>query len=113
MEDLSETKDPDSAAADDGGNGQVQRLTPGMTGRWLVFTQRSVHVWDLHRFTYARRPGEGSQSFAWDAVEALIWEVRAWPEVGGTFLVYFEDPADPSQVQWRMSSRIRRIEPDE
>lgn len=113
MDDISDPRNSDSIEAKDSQPEEIQHLSPNMNGRWLVFTQRTVHVWDLNRFTYARHPGESSQSFAWDTVEAPIWDVRAWPEVGGTFLVYFEDPANPSHVQWRMSSRIRRIEPDE
>lgn len=37
----------------------VTALTPEMSGRWLVTTQGSAHVWDLDAMTWERRPGPG------------------------------------------------------
>lgn len=88
----------------------VERLDPGMSGRWRVSTRRSVHVWDLDEGTYARLPGPLSDSFDGDGVAARIYTVRVWPEVGGRFWVYVDDAQDNSMTQWRISSTVRSIE---
>lgn len=89
----------------------VERLAPGMTGRWRVLTRRAEHIWDLDKMTYTRLPGAASSPFAHDEVTASILSVERWPQVGSTSLVFFDDPNDPLIEQWRISSTIRRIEP--
>lgn len=101
------------AVESDSGAEGVQRLSPDMSGRWRVFTKRTVHVWDLDRGTYVRLPGAGSSAFDWDGVEAPILTVRVWPALGEPFFLFFRDPRNLVMEQWRISSPVRRIEPDE
>lgn len=91
---------------------QVDQLVPGMKDRWLVASQSSFHLWDLDAMTYARIPGPASQSgsFGLDLRVLAITRVDAWPRVGSTSLVWFDDPGDPGGTeQWRQSSRIISI----
>lgn len=89
----------------------VDALTPGMTGRWLVTTQGSRHVWDLDAMTYQRIPGAGRGQFAYDLRVVKITRVERWPRVGDVFHVMYDDPREPTRwEQWRRSSAIRRIE---
>lgn len=90
----------------------VEKLTPDMTGRWLVTTQGTEHLWDLDRGTYARMPGESSVAGAFDhdGTEHPITRVEWWPRVGGQALVWYDDPENPVFIeQFRRSSRIRSI----
>lgn len=89
----------------------VTELTPHMTGRWLVTTSGSRHVWDMDNGTYTRMPGEGRGRFTGDGAALSIYAVRVYPRVGASFYVELDDPADPLQVQWRLSSTVERIEP--
>ncbi|WP_460966693.1 hypothetical protein [Pedococcus soli] len=84
-------------------------LGPGMGGRWLVRTKLSEHLWDLDQMTYTRRAGPQSVVMAYDNVEVAITAVDLWPRVGGRSLVWFDDPQDPTQEQWRLCSAIRSI----
>lgn len=87
-------------------------LGPDDVGQWLVFTQGSVHLWDLDARTYRRQPGNGRSRFEWDGRTVRITHVGRWPVVGQTSLVWFDDPARPDKVeQWRQSSTIREIRP--
>lgn len=90
----------------------IDRLTPGMTGRWLVTTQGSHHEWDLDAMTYTRISGPASQSgrFAHDGQQLKITRVADWPRLGATSLVFLDDPSDPLRKElWRRSSRISAI----
>lgn len=89
---------------------EVSVLTRGMSGRWLVTTQGSQHVWDLDAMTYQRIPGRGSAQMAHDHQTHPIVRVEVRPIVGGYFRVWFTDPDDPGWEQFRQSSTIRRIE---
>jgi hypothetical protein len=91
----------------------TNELTPEMTGRWLVRTQGSWHLWDLDAMTYMREPGPESKSgsFAHDGKPMTITRVDFWPKVGATSLVFYDDPDDPTKEQWRWSSTIRMISP--
>jgi hypothetical protein len=90
----------------------VDRVSPGMAGRWLVVTQNSRHEWDLDAMTYTRLPGRSSLSgsFVMDSRAMPISRVDLWPQVGSTSLVWFDDPVDPAGTEhWRRSSRIISI----
>lgn len=86
----------------------VQELTAEMSGRWLVTTQGSQHVWDLDAWTYERRPGRGRGNFQGDGVPQRIWAVGRFPKVGFSFYVELDDTVD--QVQTRLSTEVVRIE---
>ncbi|MGL6236117.1 MAG: hypothetical protein ACRC20_12325 [Segniliparus sp.] len=93
-------------------NETVEELTPGMTGRWLVTTQGSQHLWDLDRMLYTRLPGEQSLAgkFGLDGEAHPITRIGRHPRVGETSLVFFDDPSDPTKYHWRQSSVIKKIE---
>jgi hypothetical protein len=90
----------------------IDRLNPGMRGRWLVTTQCSRHEWDLNEMTYMRIPGSNSQSghFPHDHQRMKITRVARWPRIGTTSLVFYDDPEHPQRTElWRLSSRIIAI----
>ena len=86
----------------------VQELTPDMGGRWLVTTQGSTHIWDLDSWTYERRPGAGRGNFGGDGVPQPIWCVKRFPRVGESFYVELDESL--TQIQFRISTEVRRIE---
>jgi len=43
---------------------EVDALSPESTGRWLITTQGSQHIWDLDAMTYWRLPGNASGMFS-------------------------------------------------
>lgn len=61
----------------DGPRQKVQRLTQGHTGRWLVTTQGSTHLWDLDAMTYVRNPRrcDMRRVLDWDGQKVPIWKV--------------------------------------
>lgn len=100
------------ATADHTAQRQVDALTPGLGGRWLVETQGSTHVWDLDAMTYTRAPGPRSLSgsFDFDQQPMPIAHIERWPQVGSTSLVYLDGPHEPERAElWRRSSRIVSI----
>lgn len=89
----------------------VEELTPDSRGRWLVTTRGSKHEFDLDRATYKRMPGKGRGDFVGDGTAHRIYLVGAWPRVGQSFYVEFDDPQSPiDRVQTRLSSTVQRIE---
>lgn len=86
----------------------VQELNSTMTGRWLVTTGGSQHVWDLDTLTYTRIPGPGRGNSSYDGVPQRIWAVKAWPKLGSSF--YVELDVSFRQIEWRLSTAVRRIE---
>lgn len=92
---------------------QVEELTAEHTGRWLVTTQGSRHVWDLDEMTYMRLPTEASKSGAMphDGRPVRIDRVVWWPKVGERSWLWFDDPQYPLFVEhYRINSVIKRIE---
>lgn len=92
----------------------VRALDHSMGGAWLVRTRGSTHVWDLDAMTYTRRPGpdSGSGSMRFDGCAMPITGVEAWPEVGKSFVVWYDDPEDPDLMEhYRISSTVRSIRP--
>ena len=81
-----------------------------MTGRWLVTTQKTQHIWDLDAMTYQRVPGPASKQVDHDIDPQPITHIERWPAVGSVFVAYFDDPRHPDMLeQWRQSSTIRAI----
>lgn len=88
------------------------RLTRADTGSWLVSTSSAQHVLDLDARLYTRLTTRFSEPMVGDNVPQHIWRLDVYPQVGGKFLVEFDDPDDPSgTAQWRLSSTVRRITP--
>lgn len=102
----------DGAGVNGSQSSKVERLGPHTLGRWRVVTERAVHLWDLDRMAYVRIPGLDSEAFGWDGSPQAIVDVRKWPVVEETFCIYVSPPENPLAGQWRISSRIHRIEPD-
>lgn len=91
----------------------TDHLDDSSTGVWLVTTVGSQHVWDFSRAPYifwTRRPGVGSPSLGADGQAHRLTLVEAWPRVGASTLVFFDDPHDFVMEQWRISSPIVKIE---
>jgi hypothetical protein len=90
----------------------VEAIDANSTGRYLVATQSSQHIWDLDEMTYqhlsAKRGSGPSQ-----AAEVLpITIVERWPAVGCTSLLWFDELVEtilPIE-HWRQSSTIISIE---
>jgi hypothetical protein len=88
----------------------VDDLSHADTGRWLVTTHGSRHLWNLDEGTYCRLPGDGRAAFALDGIPVKLNRVEAWPAVGQCFLIRFDDIENPSLEHWRLSSTVRSIE---
>jgi hypothetical protein len=90
----------------------VAELSEESTGRWLVTTQGSHHLWDFDRMTWARFPGPRSLrgSCLADLEDLPIIQIGRYPKVGGLSVVLCVNPHFPEIVHWRQSSLIERIE---
>ena len=88
----------------------VAALCAGMTGRWLVRTRSSEHIFDLDAGTYCRVPGDTAKQFAYDGQAQRITRVVQWPAVGHRSFIWYDDPECPDALeQYRISSTIRSI----
>ena len=93
---------------------EVQELNGFTTGVWVVETADSSHIWDLDDMTYTRRPGpsSGADGREFDGNAMPITRVDAWPKVGESFFVWFDDPDDPDRAEhYRTSSTVQNIRP--
>ena len=98
--------DPAAGQIDD----QVDELGPDSTGRWLVRTRGSEHLFDLDNGTYRRTPGSGHGRFPHDGHTVRLTSVERWPQVGGTFFIWVDDHEHPDLIEhWHQSSTIRSI----
>lgn len=91
---------------------EVKALTNDMDGVWVVHTQGSTHLWDLDAMTYTRHPGPSSRAgtMQFDGNAMPITRVVAWPRIGDSFFVWFDDPEDPDLLEhYRISSIVRGI----
>lgn len=90
---------------------EVDELTEGMGGKWLVTTQGSSHEWDLDNMTYKRIPGPESRAGAMsqDGDVMRITRVDRYPKVGNVSFVWYDDPSDFVIEHWRQSSTIVSI----
>lgn len=89
---------------------EILELTEDMTGRYLVKTQGSIHLWDLDNKFYVRNPSPESMANRHmpDHVNhrPLSWvKVERWPKVGQSFLTILN-----GDMPWHRSSTIRSIE---
>lgn len=91
----------------------AELLDATATGVWLVTTVGSQHLWDFSRspdIYWTRLPGIGSPGLGADGQAHLLTLVEAWPRVGASTLVFFDDPDDFVMELWRVSSPVVRIE---
>jgi hypothetical protein len=93
-----------------GSSASVQGLGPGSTGRWLVRSRGSEHLFDLDAGTYSRRPGAGHGRFRHDGHVVRLTRVERWPKVGERFFIWVDDHEQPAAVEhWHQSSPIVSI----
>lgn len=93
---------------------EVLELSDYFDGVWVVETRGSSHIWDLDNMTYTCGPGSSSRvgGTKFDGNAMPITRVQAWPKVGESFLVWFDDPEDPDLLEhYQTSSAVRRILP--
>ena len=91
----------------------ADHLDDASTGVWLVTTAGSQHIWDFSRSPYiywTRLPGVGSPNLGADSQAHRLTLVEAWPRIGASTLVFFDDPNDFVMEQWRISSPVVRID---
>lgn len=88
----------------------VTELTAASTGRWLVTTSGSEHIWDLDARTYTRMPGAGRGRFIGDGAPMRLFSVAEFPAVGKHFRIRLFDCVPSGLILWRVSSPITRIE---
>jgi hypothetical protein len=88
-------------------------LGPDDTGSWLITTQGSRHLLELdHGLRYTRLPGEGRLQLAYDGVPVQLTRIEQWPAVGGSMLIWFDEPTAPlDKENWIQTSTIKAIEP--
>lgn len=90
----------------------VDALTPDMTGRWIIRTQGSDHVWDLDLHLYERHQLDGLNPMRRDREPLALMprQVLRWPTVGRYFIIAVYDVADdPNVFTLRTSSIIVSI----
>lgn len=96
--------------------GAVEELTPGMTGRWIVQTQGTLHLFDLDAHEYERRQHDGLNPMRQDHTRVALPDdaIIVWPTVGSMFrIVVSVDGYDGYMGSVRTSSLIRSITPEE
>lgn len=91
---------------------QADELTPQSTGRWLITTEHSLHIWDLDEMTYTRLPKlPEAQPHAHDETVVNIYRVVRWPKVGARPYLWFDDPEHPKNLRdWRINTTVLKIE---
>jgi hypothetical protein len=88
----------------------VDALGPESTGRWLVRSRGSEHLFDLDAGTYCRTPGPGHGRFRHDGHTVKLTNVVRWPRVGDTFLIWVDDHEHPNLLEhWHQCSTIASI----
>jgi hypothetical protein len=89
----------------------VNELTSSSTGKWIVTSQGSRHIFDLDNFTYKRIPGDLSQNFSYDSEEVKLSSIKVYPKVSSSFYIFFDDLDFPDSLEhWRISSTIVSID---
>ena len=84
-------------------------LDPQMSGRWLVGTRNTQHLWDLDTMAHTRLSGPRSSYMEHDGRACHISRVVIWPRVGIRAFVWVEDPSDPLMEHYRVTSPVRSI----
>lgn len=106
------TQDPASPGPDDQltSGRTVGELGPTSTGRWVVRTRDSEHLFDLDAKTYRRSPGKSKFVSTHDQRTATLTCVELWPRVGEPFLIWIDDPDKPDLLEhWHKSSIVQSI----
>lgn len=87
-------------------------LTAEHTGRWLVTTEHSRHIWDLDEMTYTRFPEyPDAQPHEHDEAVVEIERVVRWPEVGARPHLWFYEPGLPRHFKdCRINTTVVKIE---
>lgn len=93
----------------------MERLTENDRGTFLVKTQGSAHVWDIHEVrgevrVQVTRYSSGRNPFGCDMLTGRPYKatVDVWPSVHGYFTNIVNGGA--GDVPWTRSSTIRSIE---
>lgn len=89
----------------------VGELGPESTGRWLVRSRGSEHLFDLDAGTYRRRPGAGHGRLRHDGHTVRLTRVERWPRVGEAFFIWVDDREYPALEHWHQSSPVVGIYP--
>lgn len=103
---------PTLDAQNEKGEGDPMAMTElhaGMGGCWEVAARTSRHVWDLDAMRYTRLPGPTATAMEYDGIAVAIGRVAVWPVVGRQSLLFFDDPNESSQEQYRVCSTIESI----
>ena len=88
----------------------VDELGPENTGRWLVRSRGSEHIFDLDAGTYIRHPGAGHGQFRNDGHAVRLTRVERWPKIGEPFFIWVDDHEHPAVLEhWHQSSSIISI----
>ena len=87
----------------------VDALDQGSSGRWVVTTRTSRHVWDFDQMTYLRLRGPSGPVFDNDGVALDITHIGIYPAVGGSSLMFYDDPDNEAVQRWRQSATIVSI----
>jgi hypothetical protein len=87
----------------------VTELTDASTGKWLIETQGSTHLWDLDEMTWVRTQRDGLNPMDYDGKTLPIIHVKRMPKVGDTFFVWTSDHAQAFYGEWHQSSTIKSI----
>lgn len=88
----------------------VTELDETSTGRWIVTTRGSTHLFDLDARTYSRTPGTASLHTDHDGLTVPLTRVERWPRVGSSFFIWVDDHDFPAALEhWHQSSEIRSI----
>lgn len=88
----------------------VEELTIDDRGRWEVQTVGSTHIFDLDRRTYVRHRRSSRRGFEHDGREMHVTGWERWPKVGGSFLIWLDDPDVADLLEyWRQSSQVVSI----
>lgn len=93
---------------------ETTEVTAETEGTWLVETMGTRHVWDLDRRRYLRSPGPETHAdpMPHDNTFVPITRIDAYPTIGQSSFVWFDDPDDghPGGTEhYRRSSTVRRI----
>lgn len=91
---------------------QADEFTPQSTGRWLITTQGTLHIWDLDQMTYVRMPSAAAKpgSMGHDKRPVPLTRVVRWPRVGECSCIWYDDPDSKFWERWRVSSEVQKIE---
>lgn len=91
----------------------VDALAPGMTGKWMVHTEFSNHLFDLDLHLYRRQQIDRAFNELRKDDLPLVLEpthIIFWPEVGKEFTIVISVAGNSDVATVRTSSIVRSIE---